>query len=128
MNYISKNSTNYLYLTLTELVTITGNTYFLLNLVNQGSKIEYNVICSDVSSATTRYNKLLLIESSNENLTGSTISLGVGQYIYKVYEQTSNTNLDPVNTVSLLERGLITVDDSTSDITFNDDSSGITFN
>jgi hypothetical protein len=127
MLFINKNSANYLITTLTELQTLTGATYFLVNLNSQDSNIEYNVICSDVSSATTRYNKLVLIESTSENLTGSTITLPVGEYIYKVYEQISSTNLDPTISTSLLEQGLITVDDGTESINYIDDDQGITF-
>lgn len=127
MIYITKNSTNYLITTLTELVTLTGTTYFLVHLEHQNSNIQYNVICQDVSSATTRYNKLKLVESTSPNYTASTLTLGEGEYIYKIYEQSSNTNLNPDLSTSMVEKGLLFVTNGLNAINYIDDNSGITF-
>ena len=124
---VTKNQTNYLVCTLSEVVTLTGTPYYLLYLEHQNTNNTYSVICSDVSSATTRYNKLMLIDNTSQNLTGGTINLPVGEYIYKIYEQTSPTNLLIANTTSLLERGLLFVNNNATVIDYISDDKIITF-
>lgn len=124
---IAKNQTNQFICTLSEVVTLTGSPYYLLYLESQNTNNTYSVICNDVSSATTRYNKLVLTESTTNNLTGGTINLPIGEYIYFIYEQSSPTNLNKNNTTSLLERGLLFVDDGQSGINYISDDNIITF-
>lgn len=124
---VNKNQTNYLVCTLSEVITLTGTPKFLLYLEHQNTNNTFSVICSDASSATTRYNRLVLIENTNQNLTGGTINLPIGEYIYKIYEQTSSTNLSPDNSTSLLERGLLFVKDTEEGITYISDDEIITF-
>lgn len=70
-----------------------------------------NFIVSDTSNYIERYNKFLVTETSGtQTLTSGVVTLGdAGFYEYAIYEQTSSSNLDIVNTTSLLEIGLIKV-------------------
>lgn len=124
---IKKNQTNQFICTLSEVVTLSGSPKFLMYLESQNTNNTYSVICNDISSATTRYNKLVLVESTTNNLTGGTINLPIGEYIYFIYEQTSSTNLNKNNATSLLERGLLFVDDGTNAINYITDDKNITF-
>ena len=128
MIHVTKNATNYLVCTLSEISTLSSTTiHYLVSLESQNSNQSYTLICPDVSTATVRYNKLVLIDNIVENLTGGTINLPVGEYIYKIYEQTSPTNLDVSNTTSLLERGLLFVTDNQVVVNFIDDNENIYF-
>lgn len=116
MNYINKNQSNNVIFTLTENQTLT-NPYYLFSLTSHLSKVEYNFICNDISSATSRYNKFIVVETGRtfQNLTAGTVSLtDNGFYTYKIYEQSSPVNLD-VSLVDgvLLEQGLLYVSGST---------------
>ncbi len=125
---VQKNTTNYLITTLSELTSITGgSTYYLMNLVSENTNQEFNLICEDVTTHSNRYNKLKLIESTVPNLTGSTVNLGEGTYIYKVYEQTNNTNIDPNQSGDLVERGLLNVSNGRNGINYIKVDSVITF-
>lgn len=115
MIHINKNSSNNVIITVTENQTLTSP-YYLFNLTSHLSKIEYNFICADSSSATSRYNKFNIVEtgSTYQNLTGGSVNLAeTGWYTYKVYEQASATNLTVANAGSMLEQGLCFVSGST---------------
>jgi hypothetical protein len=65
--------------------------------------VTYNFILTDSSSYTDRYNKFEITE-------GTTITLDAGEYEYKIYAQTSDTNTDPALANELVERGIVKVD------------------
>jgi hypothetical protein len=75
--------------------------YFLIThrLTNNA----YNFILSDTSSYPTRYNEFELTE-------GTTVTLDAGEYIYKIYAQTSPSNVDPTLANELVEEGIVKVD------------------
>ena len=98
MLLITKGESKFWYLTLTEKVTI-SNPYFLFNLKNRVSKVETNVILTDISAYIERYNKFSVIE-------GTTFTADAGEYEYKIYAQTSSVNLDPLLANELVEEGL----------------------
>ena len=53
------------------------------------------ILAADLSSYTNRYNQFTITESTGEVLTSGTATLSPsGWWTYKVYEQTSSTNLD----------------------------------
>lgn len=84
-------------MTLTEKSTLT-NPYFLFNFVSDVTGESVNFITSDLSNYTDRYNKFLITETSGAAIyTSGTIELSpTGTWTYKVYEQTSSTNLNPL--------------------------------
>ena len=89
-------------LTLTEKVTISP-VYFLFSFTHRLSNSTTNVLLTDISSYTDRYNKFSVTE-------GSTFTLDAGEYMYKVYAQTSDTNTNPDDADELVEEGLLKVD------------------
>jgi hypothetical protein len=110
MQVIQKQSNSVLVFTLSEKVTLT-NPIYLFSLKGQTEMNPINFIVSDTSNYIERYNKFLVTETSGtQTLTSGVVTLGdAGFYEYAIYEQTSSSNLDIVNTTSLLEIGLIKV-------------------
>jgi hypothetical protein len=102
MLQIDKAETKFWYLTLGEKTTIL-NPYYLFSLKHRLTAVTYNFILTDSSSYTDRYNKFEITE-------GSTITLDAGEYEYKIYAQTSDTNTDPALANELVERGIVKVD------------------
>lgn len=114
MQVITKETNNTLVFTLSEKVTLTAPYYFLFSLKGQTEMERKNFIVEDTSDYPNRYNKFLITETSGaENLTSGVINLSdAGFYEYEIYEQTSSSNLEIVNTTSLLEIGMIKVNGS----------------
>jgi len=97
MWYIQKNSTQDLIFTCTELSSL-SNPYFLCIIKNRETKNEINFVITNQSTAVTRYDKLVLIESgiTSQNLTATTPCVNLspgGFWDYRIYEQSSATNL-----------------------------------
>ena len=59
-----------------------------------------NVILTDISTQTERYNKFAIVE-------GTTFTLLNGEYAYKVYAQTSSVNTNPDLANELVEQGIL---------------------
>jgi hypothetical protein len=102
MLQINKAQTKSWYLTLSEKTTIANPTY-LFSLTHRLSNNAYNFILADTSSYPTRYNEFELTE-------GTTVTLDAGEYIYKIYAQTSPSNVDPTLANELVEEGIVKVD------------------
>ena len=96
---ITKGETKFWYLTLTEKTTISDPTY-LFSITHRLTNTTTNFILTDVSAYTERYNKFQFIE-------GVTAELYTGEYMYRVYAQTSPTNTDPDNADELVEQGIL---------------------
>ena len=110
--------------TLSEKVTLT-NPYYLFSLKGQTEMNPINFIVADTSDYIERYNKFLVTETSGtQTLTSGVVTLGdAGFYEYAIYEQVSSTNLEIVNTTSLLEIGLIKVVGTTGTVQAYDNQS-----
>ena len=96
MVIINKNSNNTMILTLTENCTLTSPYY----LFEFKSDVTYESVCfiaADLSTHQERYNEFLITETSGTpNLTSGTIELNpTGTWTYRVFEQTSSSNLNP---------------------------------
>jgi hypothetical protein len=102
MLQINKAETKTWYLTLTEKTTVSNPTY-LFSLTHRLTNVAYNFILNDTSSYVERYNAFELTE-------GSTVTLDAGEYIYKIYAQTSPTNVNPDLANELVEEGMVKVD------------------
>lgn len=125
MNTITRGANNTLILTLTERVTLAAP-YFLVRVESRRTKVVKRfILASNLSSDTDRYDKFTLTESTNEILTSGTVSLTGGDWWYKVYEQTSASNLDENNATTLLEDGIFRVIDSND--TYVDPEQGDTY-
>lgn len=96
MILINKNQNNYLYVTLTEKSTL-SSPYYLFEFKNDLTYQSVCFIASDISEQSQRYNKFLITETSGtEILTSGTITLEPsGFWSYRIFEQTSSTNLNP---------------------------------
>ena len=101
MLQINKAETKDWILTLTEKVTISP-VYFLFSFTHRLTNTITNKILTDSSSYTERYNKFSVTE-------GTTFTLDAGEYLYKVYAQTSPSNTDPALANELVEEGLLKV-------------------
>ena len=109
MLQIIQGETKFWYLTLTEKTTISNPTY-LFSITQRQTNTTTNFIVSDVSAYTDRYNKFSVTE-------GSTFEVYSGEFLYKVYAQTSPTNLDPSLSDELVEEGILKVNPiSASDV------------
>ena len=110
MLIVAKNTNSTLIVTLTEKVTL-ASPYYLFAFTSDVSQLTKYFISADISIHTDRYNEFLITETSGtEILTSGTITLNpTGQWTYRIYEQTSSTNLDPTLATTLLEIGIVKV-------------------
>jgi len=102
MLQINKAESKNWYLTLTEKTTI-SNPYYLFSLKHRLTAFEYNFLLTDTSSYKERYNKFEITE-------GATVTLDAGEYLYRIYAQTSSVNTNPELANELVEEGLVKVD------------------
>lgn len=109
MILITKNTTNNIILTLAEKTTLT-NVVYLFEVINDSSEVVKCFIAEDISPNKQRYNEFNLIENTTEDLLNGTFELGLsGFYTYNIYEQTSTTNLDPLQALNKIETGKLNV-------------------
>lgn len=104
MLQINKAETKEWYLTLTEKTTIANPTY-LFSVTQRQDNNTTNFILTDISAFVDRYNEFSITE-------GTTVTLITGEYLYKVFAQTSPTNLDPSLAIELVEEGMLKVNES----------------
>jgi len=107
---ITKGETKDWYLTLTEKTTISP-AYYLFSLTHRLTNNTTNVILTDISSYTDRYNKFSVVE-------GTTFDIYSGEYLYRVYAQTSPSNTDPDLADELVEQGMLKVNEVQATETF----------
>jgi hypothetical protein len=100
---VTKQDSEYWYVTLTEKVTI-ANPYFLFSMKCRQTDAYKNFILTDVSTAKERYNKFLFDEGATDNTT-----LEVGEHEYRIYAQISSNNLNPSLADELVESGILKV-------------------
>jgi hypothetical protein len=100
---LTTNTTQTVYLTLTEKVSL-SNPKFLFEFINNESQSKYYCISANLSAFKERFDSFSIrLMASPNNLIGQ-INLSVGEYDYNVYEQTSTTNLNPSG-LNKLENG-----------------------
>lgn len=100
---VTKQDSEYWYVTLTEKVTI-ANPYFLFSFKCRQTDAYKNFILTDISTQKERYNKFFFEEGVDEDRT-----LEVGEHEYFIYAQISSTNLNPSLADELVETGLLKV-------------------
>jgi hypothetical protein len=113
MIQITKGTTNNVALTLTEKCTLTSP-YYLFVFQSDETRNLYKFIAADTSTHPDRYNLFAIVEtdSSPDPLAGEIELPIVGFYKYKVYEQTSSTNLNPALATGIVEVGKVQVIDT----------------
>lgn len=90
-------------LTLTEKTTI-SNAFYLFELESDQTKDKYYFI-GDETLNTSRINLFTITEGVDDPLNSSIILGYVGFYSYKIYAQTSSTNLDPTLSDETVQTG-----------------------
>lgn len=126
MIVINKNTTNNFVATLYELSQLTDPNY-LFEFESDQTKTKYYTIITDVSTNKPRYNEFNFIEGSSDPTNGSLDLGSPGFYNYKVYEQSSSSNLDPTG-LNEVEQGKLKLIDSTYQPSFNQHSVSPTTN
>lgn len=105
---INKSSGNEVVLTLSEKTTITNPNY-LFEFTNDATKEVKTFIAVDYSNNKERFNIFDIIETSTENLLTGRVHLSVGAWKYRIFEQSSSTNLIVSNATNLVENGKVDV-------------------
>jgi hypothetical protein len=102
MIQLTKGATQYMYLTLTEKITLANpNFLFIFRSRSTNTEVKFIILNgADVSPYPDRYNKFTI--AVNDKFSTSLI----GQYTYEVYEQMSASNLDPTD-LNMLESGIM---------------------
>lgn len=107
MLLLNKSTSNEFALTLSEKATL-ATPYYLFVFTNDQTKTRKACIASVTTG--TRYDTVTITESTTESLYNGTVSLvQPGYWSYKVYEQSSSTNLNPDLATNLLEQGKMKV-------------------
>lgn len=129
MMLITQGQGNIVIFTLTEKCTI-SNPFFLFALTNDQSQETSYFVAADISSWPDRYNKFIITEKSAPNTLNGEVSLKIaGDYHYSIYEQESPNNLNPTNTISVVEIGKCKVSGSTtSNTTYTSSPTNIVYN
>jgi len=121
MQIITRNTNSTLTFTLKEKQTLTSP-YFLFEFkCKSDSGTTKLFTAADLSDYEDRYNQFLVTEvnAGSEVLTSGTVNLQIiGDWDYRIFEQTSSTNLIIANTTSEVERGIIRVVSSASQTTY----------
>ena len=114
MIYITRATTNYIYVTCKEKQLLTSP-YYLVKFKNDGmTKDVRYCICSDSSSYPNRYQKLTVVENNNPTVSTDQVKLNTeGTWYYWVYEQASSTNIDPTG-LTEVDSGFCTVEHTVS--------------
>jgi hypothetical protein len=112
MILLNKGLANTVVLTLTEKCTL-ASPKFLFKLTNDFTNSAVYFIAQDTSTNPSRYNQFVITETEDpatiDLLHGVVTLAPSGGWSYKVYEQTSTTNLDPLNATGLVEQGKVKV-------------------
>ena len=116
---INKNTANTLIFTLRELTTI-SNPNYLFCFQSLSTKVFYYCIMAELSTNLNRYNEFIFTEGVDLPLSGSLVLEDLGTYNYKVYQQASATNLDPLLSGSMVEYGLMRYTDGALPPTFKE--------
>jgi hypothetical protein len=107
MVILEKAQTQNIVLTLTEKTTLT-NPYYLFEAFNkERNDYTFCILGADLSEWPLRYNMFEVTETDTPTLAGE-ISLTKGDYVYRVYEQMSNSNIDTTG-LTCVEEGSMQV-------------------
>lgn len=107
MIHFTKSTSSSIILTLTEKQTLTSPNYlFWFKSRGTNQEVKFVVLnASDLSPHKDRYNEFSVAVNTYFG------SSPEGDWEYKIYEQTSTTNLDPTLAVGLLETGIMRLND-----------------
>ena len=111
MILLNRSSTNNSVFTLFEKTTLSP-AYYLFEFIDEDTNTSKLFTGVDISTNKPRYNEFVIeLTEGVEDLLNSVINLQVnGYYTYKVYEQSSATNLLVANAGAIVELGKVKVD------------------
>lgn len=107
---ITKGQANTVVVTTTEKGTAS---HYLFSFYSRSKKTTVYCVQQDSSSYTDRYNVFQITETDTPTATNGEVSLDAGEYEYKIYANSSSSNLDP-DGLTLLERGMAKVTGTTT--------------
>ncbi len=109
MIHLKKGETSKIIVTLSEMATLTSPNYlFVFKSRTSNDEVKFVILNSaDLSAYKDRFNAFNIVV--NDHFLAS----NVGGWSYKVYEQVSNTNLDPALSTGLIESGQMTLLEAT---------------
>lgn len=122
MIFLNDNTTNYVVLTLLENSLLYQNSgvtpYYLFEFISPASNENIFFTANNLSTSQQQLRfdsfNITLTGSNYVNLTASTIYMRPGMWWdYNIYEQTQQYNLNPANTVSIVETGKVMFSSST---------------
>jgi hypothetical protein len=96
MIQITRGQANTVYVTVTELMTLT-NPYILFKFTKESTNEINTVLVTNSSSYTRRYDKFVITESDTEDRLNGTLTLNGGEWHYEIYEL-SSASLTPSGT------------------------------
>lgn len=110
---ISKGNINELIVSVTEKTTLSAPVNYLWEFKNKDTKLNYYCI-AQVNIFYGHQEQFLIEEKTSPNNLVGQINLPKGDYLFKIYQQVSSTNVDPKLTTSstfepYVEIGLVTV-------------------
>lgn len=104
----NKASANTIVVTLKEKTTLSP-VYYLWQFESKQSGVKRYCIATDISQYKERYNEFVITETATPTPTNGQINLAEGgEWNYTVYEQSSNSNLNPAG-LNIVETGLAKV-------------------
>lgn len=110
MIYLNKGQTNQIIFTLREKQTLTAPNYLFI-FIHRGSNIKRSFVllqAANISPFKERYDEFSITTNTYFQNYDS------GEWEYQIYEQTSTTNTNPDNATSLLETGVMRLNDATA--------------
>jgi hypothetical protein len=93
---LNKNATNTVTLRLYSKTTVSP-VYYLFEFENDQTHVKSYCIPTDTSTETESYNRFSIEDTASPVPLNGEVELTAGNYTYRVYEQTSSTNLNPAN-------------------------------
>lgn len=126
MLYLGYTGSTSVTVTLYEKCSNQLNPYFTWRINDKDSNVETIFTADDYSSSPYYYNTFTISVASPEGLTSGIIDINAGQYSYEIYEMSNPYDLDLNNAIGIVEKGLITINATYSQIQSYTSSSSTT--
>ena len=94
--------------------------YYLFHFQSVPAGTDRYCVCTNTSTTLARCDRFSIEDKSNPDNTAGEINLPAGVYHVKVYEQESDSNLDPEQASKLLKEDRWTVEGDTPEVTAYD--------
>lgn len=98
-------SRQYLCPTLVEKTTISP-VYYLWEFISDSTGLNVYCKATELSTQLQRYNKFEIEETATPTALNGQVNLPEGGYTYKIYEDSSSTNLSPTG-LTVVEQGIV---------------------